>query len=121
MIENPTDEIIFMNIMTLICELSGLRSDSHYSIENKDKDDIHIMSLNPNYNTILNHVKNIFESSDEEYKYSEINNVVVLLNKINTTLKLQLKNVKKSKFKKIEEIKNVEELLHFTAFCKDNH
>lgn len=118
MIDNPTEEIIFMKIMTLVCELTGLRSDSYYSIENIHKDNIPIMTLNPNYKSIIQHIKNIFYSDDALYKDQELEKVVLLLNQINNTLNLQLKKIKNSKNKNLNDNISIEELLQFTVSYK---
>lgn len=118
MIDNPTEEIIFMKIMTLICELTGLRSDSYYSIENKNKDNISLMTLNPNYKSIIQHIKNIFYSDDALYKDQELEKVTCILNEINNTLNLQLKKIKNAKNKNLNDTSSIEEVLHFTASYK---
>lgn len=118
MIDNPTEEIIFMKIMTLVCELTGLRSDSYYSIENKNKDNISLMTINPNYNSIIQHIKNIFYSDNALYKEQELEKVVYLLNEINNTLNLQFKKIKNAKNRNLSDKSSIEEVLHFTAFYR---
>ena len=90
MIENPTDEIIFMNIMTLMSELTGLRADSRYSIENNENyETIPIMVLNENYTTVLNSIQKILKSQQKETHIEELIN---FLKKIN--IKINVKNYK---------------------------
>lgn len=60
MIENPTEEIVFMNVMTLICEYSGLRADKHYSIEHSCID-VPPMTLNENYTYLSKVLEKIFK------------------------------------------------------------
>ena len=59
MIENPTEEIVFMNVMTLICEYTGLRADKHYSIETNS--DVPPMTLNENYTYLSKVLEKIFK------------------------------------------------------------
>ena len=63
MIKDPTEEIVFMNIMTLLCEYSGLRADKYYSIEhqNSNINDIPPMTLNENYTIILGLLEKVFK------------------------------------------------------------
>jgi len=60
MIKNPTEEIVFMNVMTLLCEYTGLRADKHYSIEHKEED-IPPMTLNENYTYISTLLEKVFK------------------------------------------------------------
>ena len=63
MIKDPTEEIVFMNVMTLLCEYSGLRADKHYSIEyqNKGINNIPQMTLNENYTNISRLLEKVFK------------------------------------------------------------
>lgn len=60
MIENPTEEIVFMNVMTLLCEYTGLRADKHYSIEHSSND-VPPMTLNENYTHLSKLLEKIFK------------------------------------------------------------
>ena len=60
MIKDPTEEIVFMNVMTLLCEYTGLRADKAYSIEHKEAD-VPPMTLNENYKNISKILEKVFK------------------------------------------------------------
>lgn len=60
MIKDPTEEIVFMNVMTLLCEYTGLRADKAYSIEHKEAD-VPPMTLNENYKHISSILEKVFK------------------------------------------------------------
>lgn len=60
MIKEPTDEIVFMNVMTLLCEYTGLRADKAYSIEYK-RSKFEPMTLNENYTIISKILEKVFK------------------------------------------------------------
>ena len=60
MIKDPTEEIVFMNVMTLLCEYTGLRADKAYSIEHKEAD-VPPMTLNENYKHVSSTLEKVFK------------------------------------------------------------
>ena len=60
MIKEPTEEIIFMNVMTLLCEYTGLRADKAYSIEHQNSS-FEPMTLNENYTNISKLLEKVFK------------------------------------------------------------
>ena len=60
MIKDPTEEIVFMNVMTLLCEYTGLRADKAYSIEHKEAN-VQPMTLNENYKNISKILEKVFK------------------------------------------------------------
>lgn len=107
MIENPTHEIIFMNVMTLMCELTGLRADAYYSVENQNKNDVPIMALNQNYTIVLNLTEKILKNLEKEALIEELINFLKSLN-----IKVSVKNYKK----KIIDIYSVDTLEKLFCF-----
>jgi|ETNmetMinimDraft_12_1059888.scaffolds.fasta_scaffold327876_1 hypothetical protein len=107
MIENPTQEIIFMNVMTLMCELTGLRADAYYSVENQNKNDVPIMALNQNYTIVLNLTEKILKNLEKEALIEELINFLKSLN-----IKVSVKNYKK----KITDIYSVDTLEKLFCF-----
>lgn len=60
MIKDPTEEIVFMNVMTLLCEYTGLRADKAYSIEHQSLN-FEPMTLNENYKNISKLLEKVFK------------------------------------------------------------
>ena len=60
MIKEPTEEIVFMNVMTLLCEYTGLRADKAYSIEHQSSS-FEPMTLNENYTNISKLLEKVFK------------------------------------------------------------
>lgn len=104
MIKDPTEEIVFMNVMTLLCEYTGLRADKAYSIEHKESG-ISPMTLNENYTNISKIVEKVFKKEilinilieelknilnieikykkDENIEWCDINDINTLMGYIN--------------------------------------
>lgn len=102
MIQNPTEEIVFMNVMTLLCEYTGLRADKHYSIETNS--DVPPMTLNENYTYFSNLVEKIFK---KEYL------IINLIKEIEKILNIEI-NYKDSTHKiEWKDIKNLETLMQY--------
>jgi len=107
MIKNPTEEIVFMNVMTLLCEYTGLRADKAYSIEHKETQ-VSPMTLNENYTNIYKILEKVFK------KEFSINFLVQELEKI---LKIEINYEKSSDKNQIqwEEIKNFQNLMQYIS------
>jgi hypothetical protein len=102
MIENPTEEIIFMNVMTLLCEYTGLRADKHYSIETDS--DVPPMTLNENYTYFSKLVEKIFR---KEYL------IINLIKEIEKILNIKIKYENNTDELEWTDIKNLETLMQY--------
>lgn len=103
MIENPTEEIVFMNVMTLLCEYTGLRADKAYSIEHQSVS-VEPMTLNENYT-------NIFKLLEKVFKKEIL--IEILIKELKNILNIEINYKKDKKDKNIEwnEIKNINNLM----------
>ena len=93
--------------MTLMCELTGLRADAYYSVENQNKNDVPIMALNQNYTIVLNLTEKILKNLEKEALIEELINFLKSLN-----IKVSVKNYKK----KITDIYSVDTLEKLFCF-----
>ena len=100
MIKEPTDEIVFMNVMTLLCEYTGLRADKAYSIEHLSSS-FEPMTLNENYTNISKLLEKVFKKEILIEK---------LIEELKNILNIQIKYIKD---KNIEwnEIKDLNSLM----------
>lgn len=103
MIKEPTEEIVFMNVMTLLCEYTGLRADKAYSIEHQSVN-VEPMILNENYTNISKLLEKVFKK--------EIL-IEILIEELKNILNIELKYKKDKKNKNIEwnEIKDLNSLM----------
>jgi hypothetical protein len=102
MIKEPTEEIIFMNVMTLLCEYTGLRADKAYSIEHKEED-IPPMTLNENY-------KNISKILEKVFKKEIL--IEKLIEELKNILNIEIKYTKNKNIQ-WENIKNIDSLMTY--------
>ena len=103
MIKEPTEEIVFMNVMTLLCEYTGLRADKAYSIEHQSSS-FEPMTLNENYTNISKFLEKVFKKEILIEK---------LIEELKNILNIELKYKKDKKNKNIEwnEIKDLNSLM----------
>lgn len=103
MIKEPTEEIVFMNVMTLLCEYTGLRADKVYSIEHQSSS-FEPMTLNENYTNISKLLEKVFKKEILIEK---------LIEELKNILNIELKYKKDKKNKNIEwnEIKDLNSLM----------
>jgi hypothetical protein len=100
MIKEPTEEIVFMNVMTLLCEYTGLRADKAYSIEHQSSS-FEPMTLNENYTNISKLLEKVFKKEILIEK---------LIEELNNILNIQIKD-KKNKNIEWNEIKDLNSLM----------
>jgi len=103
MIKDPTEEIVFMNVMTLLCEYTGLRADKAYSIEHQSLN-FEPMTLNENYTNISKLLEKVFKKEILIEK---------LIEELKNILNIQIndKNYKKDKNIEWNEIKDLNSLM----------
>ena len=92
-----------MNVMTLLCEYTGLRADKAYSIEHQSSS-FEPMTLNENYTNISKLLEKVFKKEILIEK---------LIEELNNILNIQIKDKKYKKDKNIEwnEIKDLNSLM----------
>jgi len=100
MIKEPTEEIVFMNVMTLLCEYTGLRADKAYSIEHQSSS-FEPMTLNENYTNISKLLEKVFKKEILIEK---------LIEELKNILNIELK-YKKDKNIEWNEIKDLNSLM----------
>ena len=100
MIKEPTEEIVFMNVMTLLCEYTGLRADKAYSIEHQSSS-FEPMTLNENYTNISKLLEKVFKKEILIEK---------LIEELKNILNIQIKD-KKNKNIEWNEIKDLNSLM----------
>ena len=102
MIKDPTEEIVFMNVMTLLCEYTGLRADKAYSIEHQSFG-FEPMTLNENYTNISKLLEKVFKK--------EIL-IEVLIKELKNILNIEIKYTKDKNIE-WDEIKNINNLMMY--------
>ena len=102
MIENPTEEIVFMNVMTLLCEYSGLRADKHYSIEHSCID-VPPMTLNENYTYLSKVLEKIFKKEAS---------IMILIEELKNILGIKVEYTKNTEIT-WEKIENLQTLIQY--------
>jgi hypothetical protein len=100
MIKEPTEEIVFMNVMTLLCGYTGLRADKAYSIEHQSSS-FEPMTLNENYTNISKLLEKVFKKEILIEK---------LIEELKNILNIELK-YKKDKNIEWNEIKDLNSLM----------
>ena len=100
MIKEPTEEIVFTNVMTLLCEYTGLRADKAYSIEHQSSS-FEPMTLNENYTNISKLLEKVFKKEILIEK---------LIEELKNILNIQIKD-KKNKNIEWNEIKDLNSLM----------
>lgn len=102
MIKDPTEEIVFMNVMTLLCEYTGLRADKAYSIEYKEAN-VQPMTLNENY-------KNISKILEKVFKKEILINI--LIEELKNILNIEIKYTKNINIE-WDDIRDINSLMAF--------